>query len=457
MHIISLICIIFAKKAFIMLIQFSVRNFKSFREKATLSLVASGYDKTTREIENVTSLSHSTKELRLLKSAVIYGANASGKTKLVEALYFMKQFVRSSADEQPNDKIKVEPFLLDTYSESESSEFEVIFIRDGIRYRYGFEILPQLIVAEWLFKKEKDTEIEVFYRNQQEFEFHGRIPEFKIGRKVAKDQMVKSTTLWLTAAAKWNDDLSKIIIKWFQKLHILSGLNDRSYMAYTLNQIKTGKMRGAITNFVRAASIGLEEISIVNLGIEDLPDQLSNEIRERIIQEIINEEGYLVEDIATYRRYDKNGNRVANKDFKIDQHESAGTRKYLALSGPVLDVLANGSILIVDELDARLHPNLVCKIIELFNSKLHNPMSAQLIFNTHDTNLLNVGLLRRDQIWFTEKDRYGASILYSLNDYSPRKNENLEKNYLQGNYGGIPYLGNFEQLIKSTSSNENAE
>lgn len=437
-----------------MLIQFSVRNFKSFREKATLSLVASGYDKTTREVDNVFSLS--TGKLRLLKSAVVYGANASGKTKLIEAMTFMQQLIRSSDEEQKSGKINIDPFLLDTYSELESSEFEVIFFQDGIRYRYGFEVVPTHIVAEWLYRQPKDTEVEVFYRELQEFESHERLAEFRIGKKVAKDGMVKSKTLWLTAAEKWNDQLSGIIMGWFQRLHILSGLNERNYMGYTLNQIKAGKMQAAINDFVRAASIGLEEISVIDIGLDALPDHLPKDVRERIIHEVSNDQGILVEDIVSYRRYDENGNRVGNKEFSVDEHESAGTRKYLALSGPVLDVLSKGSILVVDELDARLHPNLVCKLIELFNSANHNPNCAQLIFNTHDTNLLNADLLRRDQIWFTEKDRYGASSLYSLNDYSPRKNENLEKNYIQGKYGAVPFLGNFDALIKPFADDENA-
>lgn len=440
-----------------MLIQVSIRNFTAFKEKATLSLMASGYDKTTREEQNVTVLSHSTSMLRLLKSAVIYGANASGKTKFIEALNFMRELVRHSDSDKNEDQINIEPFLLDTSSEFESSEFEVIFIKEKIRYRYGFEVLPTHIVAEWLYKKAKDTEVEVFYRDEQEFEFHDRLSDFRIGRKVAKDGMVKNKTLWLTAAAKWNDTISGSVVEWFRNLHILSGPNDRGYMAYTLDQLKKGKRAEAINNFVRAASIGLEKISVVNLGIDQISEDFPKEIRERIIQEIEKDESFLIEDIASYRRYDQNGKRVSNRDFSVDDHESAGTKKYLALAGPVLDVLTKGSILIVDELDARLHPNLVCKLIELFNSESHNPNSAQLIFNTHNTYLLNADLLRRDQIWFAEKDRYGASTLYSLNDYSPRKNENFEKNYILGKYGAIPFLGNFEDLIKPLAHNENEE
>ena len=438
-----------------MLVQFSIRNFKSFREKATLSLVASGYDKNTREIDNVTSLASTTGAMRLLKSAVIYGANASGKTKLVEAMIFMKQFIHTSDNNNVNNLINIEPFLLDTYSEFEPSEFEVILLENDIRYRYGFKLLPTHVVSEWLYKKQKDTEVEIFYRNLQEFESHPRLSDFRIGKKVAKEKMVQDKTLWLTAAAKWQDKVSKIVQKWFQSFHILStGLNDQAYRAYTLGKIKEGRMRRVINDFVKAASIGLEEVSVTDIGIDALPDNLPMSVRERIIQNISNEEGALIEDIATYRKYDRNGIQVGNKDFPIENHESAGTKKYLALSGPILDVLSNGSILMVDELDARLHPNLVYKLTELFNSTKHNPTSAQLIFTTYNTNLLNSDLLRRDQIWFTEKDRYGVSTLYSLNDYSPRKNENLEKNYIQGKYGAIPYLGNFDDLIKPVASHE---
>jgi AAA15 family ATPase/GTPase len=146
--------------------------------------------------------------------------------------------------------------------------------------------------------------------------------------------------------------------------------------------------------------------------------------------------------------------------LSIQKHESAGTQKFFSLTGPVLDVLESGHVLVMDELDSRLHPNLVCKLVALFNSKEHNPNNAQLLFNTHDTNLLAEGNFRRDQIWFTEKDRFGAATLFSLADFKGvRKQDNLEANYIRGKYGAIPYLGDFNLLptLLPVAAHENEE
>lgn len=166
--------------------------------------------------------------------------------------------------------------------------------------------------------------------------------------------------------------------------------------------------------------------------------------------------------LTSHRQYDSNNKYIDDIHFSMDIDESSGTRKFFALTGPVLDVLENGYILVVDELDSKLHPNLVCKLISLFNSKDLNPRNAQLIFNTHDTNLLGSGLFRRDQIWFTEKNKFGSASLYSLADFktdSVRKNEAFEENYIRGKYGSVPYLGFFDSLTfkKILMQDENEE
>jgi AAA15 family ATPase/GTPase len=156
--------------------------------------------------------------------------------------------------------------------------------------------------------------------------------------------------------------------------------------------------------------------------------------------------------LTTHKKYNEDKMAVEDVYFSMDVDESYGTKKFFALTGPVLDSLEKGQVLIVDELDSKLHPNLVCKIVSLFNSKEHNPKNAQLIFNTHDTNLLNSGLFRRDQIWFTEKNKYGEAKLFSLADFKSgevRKNETFEENYIRGKYGGVPFLGFFDELISN--------
>jgi hypothetical protein len=168
-----------------------------------------------------------------------------------------------------------------------------------------------------------------------------------------------------------------------------------------------------------------------------------------MIREMRDEKAEFILDVMTsHRKYDKNNHYIGDTNFSLDGEESSGTRKFFALTAPIISVLDHGMILIADELDAKLHPNLVCSLISLFNSSISNKNNAQLIFNTHDTNLLDSGLFRRDQIWFSQKDRYGASTVYSLAEFKSavRKNEDFEKNYINGKYGAIPVLKDFHQL-----------
>jgi hypothetical protein len=153
-------------------------------------------------------------------------------------------------------------------------------------------------------------------------------------------------------------------------------------------------------------------------------------------------------------KYDKNKNKVEDTNFSMNTDESKGTQKFFYLTGPIIDALENGGIIIADELDSKIHPNLVCKIVSLFNSETINNKNAQLIFNTHDTNLLSSGLFRKDQIWFTEKDKFGEAKLYSLADFKSdtvRKNEAFEDNYIRGKYGAVPFLGFFDNLVYKNS------
>ena len=431
-----------------MLIEFSVRNFKTFKEKATLSLLASNYDKSTREEENI--IEENKFNYRILKSAVTYGANASGKSKFIEALGFMKSFVvNSSKNSQKGDKIKVEPFKLNLESETEPSEFEVIFIYKELMYRYGFEVNKEKVIAEWLYVKEKKKEVELFYRELQDFEFHNR--NFSKGKKLVKEGLVRDNALLLSVSAQFNDEQSENIIKWFKNLGIISGLREEGYEGFTISKTKDENFKLKILSLLKAADLGIQDIKLELFDLENLPNDMPNELKEFLRKQAEeNSSAEILSDVLTsHKKYDANKEVVGSVSFSMDEDESFGTKKFFALTGPVLDSLEKGHPLIVDELDSKLHPNLVCKIVSLFNSKEHNPNNAQLIFNTHDTNLLNSGLFRRDQIWFTEKNKLGEASLYSLADFKSsevRKEEQFEENYIRGKYGAIPYLGFFDDL-----------
>ncbi|WP_375562892.1 ATP/GTP-binding protein [Bernardetia sp. OM2101] len=435
-----------------MLIQFTVSNYKTFAEETKISLVASK-DSTYRD----TNVFDSNFKYDLLKTAVIYGANASGKTKFIEALGFLKEIVFDSANYQSTKKINATPFRLSTQKINEPSLFEIIFIEDNVMYRYGFEITTEKVVSEWLFMRQnnsKPKEIELFYREEQEFEFHPK--HFKI-KDLIDNNRIKTNSLLLSVADASNVKLAKVVSKWINwQMQVISGLKMDVYLEYTVNELSKDINKKNILNFLKDADLEIIDLLPQMSKISELPKQ---------IQEIIasknqnKEDGNFFSDVKTFKKqYNQDNEFVGLEEFSMDNDESLGTRKYFALSAPIIDVLENGLILVVDELDASLHPNLTQKIIELFHSKETNPKNAQLIFNTHNTNLLNPSsnLFRRDQIWFVKKDHYGAASLYSLADFKTnevRKDDNYEKDYIAGQYGAIPYLGDFETLKNKENGN----
>jgi AAA15 family ATPase/GTPase len=431
-----------------MLVRFSVKNFKTFRDEAVLSLIASNYDKSTREDENVISIPKF--NIRLLKSAVMYGASASGKTKLVEAMMFMQMFViESSKDKQKDDLIGVEAFRLQDASQNEPTEFEVTFIENNEMFRYGFEVTRQKVVSEWLYYRPKTKEIELFYRDFQNFSSIHKT-NFKRGDSLIKDGMIRENALLLSVAAQFNDEIAGKVINWFNKFRGISGIEERSYMGFTIGRTEDSVHRKRILSLLNAADLGIQDVFIKTLDVNRLPEEMPRDIKDFILKKVREDKDakFMSDIITVHKIYNKNYKYVGNAEFSMDNDESSGTQQYFYLTGPILDTLEEGSILIIDEMGAKIHPNLVCKLISLFNSKEINAKNAQLIFNTHDTNLLKSGLFRRDQIWFTQKDRYGATSLYPLTDFEVRKDENFEDNYVEGRYGAIPYLGNFDAAVK---------
>ena len=430
-----------------MLVQFSVKNFRTFKEKASINLIASNYDKDTRELDNV--YNDSKFEFRLLKSAVIYGANASGKSKFFEALNFMKYFVISSSkDSQKGDEIDTEPFRLNSESENLPSEFEVIFTHNNVLYRYGFEANKNNVISEWLYYKPKTKEIELFYRDEDSFETHAR--NFTKGKTIIKEGLVRDNALLLSVSAQFNDTISIEVMDWFKELKTISGLNESGYRGFTLSKTDDPNQKVKILNLLKAADLGIQDINLEKIDLSNLPKDMPKELKDRITKEVNEDKKEILSDVLTsHKKFDSNKKAIDFVDFSLFDDESSGTKKFFALTGPILDVIENGYTLIVDELDSKLHPNLVCKIVSLFNSKELNKKNAQLIFNTHDTNLLSSGLFRRDQIWFTDKNKFGEAKLYSLADFKSdevRKSESFEENYIKGKYGAIPFLGFFNNL-----------
>jgi len=338
---------------------------------------------------------------------------------------------------------------LNSESEKQPSEFEVIFLYKNEMFRYGFEVDKNRIVSEWLYHKPKTKEVELFYRDLQKFDTHTR--NFPKGATLVREDLIRNNALLLSVAAQFNDATCENIIEWFKNLKTISGLKEEGYQGYTMGKTKDPKHKERILELLKAADLGIQDIKLEMLDVTKLPKEIPKELREMILKQSKEDKAEFFSDIlTTHKKFDDSKKHIGNTNFSLDDDESFGTRKFFALTGPVLDAIENGYTLVVDELDSKLHPNLVCKIVSLFNSQKLNPKNAQLIFNTHDTNLLSSGLFRKDQVWFTEKDKYGEAKLYSLADFKSdtvRKNEAFEDNYIRGKYGAVPFLGFFDNLI----------
>ncbi|MEG4485799.1 ATP-binding protein [Microcoleus sp. D2_18a_B4] len=409
-----------------MLIGFSVGNYKSFKETVTLSMVASSITEEDKELDenNVFPIND---KLSLLKSAAIYGANASGKSNIVAAINFMKWFVLNSSKEtQVSDAIDIEAFRLSTETEKEPSFFEIVFLLEGKTFRYGFEVNAREVVSEWLFQADNSEEKMLFERDFDNY----ILDDFPEGQGIS--DKTRSNALFLSVVAQFNGKISGKILLWFSKtLQLISGLQDTQYREETLESFENDRYRHDIIEFIKKLDLGIADI------------QIKKYISQKTAMFGIYEVGVK----TVHRKYDADGKQAAIELFDIETHESEGTNKLFALAGILLDTLRTGKILLIDELDARLHPLITRELICLFNSNETNPHNAQLIFTTHDTNLLSSKSFRKDQIWFTEKDNKGATDLYSLVEYKVGKDASFERDYIIGKYGAIPFIGNFKELI----------
>jgi uncharacterized protein len=424
-----------------MLIEFTVGNFRSFKEPASLSMVATKIRARDPAVNKNNTIIVDDK-LTLLTSAAVYGANASGKSNLIRALVFMQQFVLTSANEsQSGELIGVENFQLSTETDTKPSFFEVVFLLEGIQYRYGFEVNRKEIVSEWLFSLPSTKEAMLFVREQKVIK---RGTKFKEGKNL--EDKTRSNALFLSVVAQFNGQIAQTILKWFQRIGIVSGLNDIGYRVFTINQVIEGKYKSEIVKLVKSLDVGLDEVVGIKLDKAKftLPPDMPEEIRTIMLKSM--EEGNLLTVQTKHTKFNAKGQPVDSISFDMDQKESHGTQKLFYLAGPIVDVLSQGKILVVDEMEARLHPLITQKLIQLFNSKKTNSKHAQLIFTTHDTNLLSNKFFRRDQIWFIEKDTMGCSYLYSLAELKVRNDRSFDDDYISGRYGAIPFIGGVQTI-----------
>lgn len=407
-----------------MLIEFSITNFLSFKEKNTFSMIASS-DNTLKD--NYTNIGNE----KLLKMTAIYGANASGKSNLFKALALISNMIKQSNFINPNIMLPIMTFKLDKETINKPSEFEIKFLINSIRYIYGFVADTKNIYKEYLIYYPNGRPVKIFNRdNINEYSFNAS------DEKLLNDIKDKNTAnkFFITTATNWNFEKTKPAFEFLtEKIGVVMSyeqLNNYSYNMYYNDNDKS--LEKFALKFLEKADFNIKGYKVIQ---ENMTDELINTLPDIM-------RSFIPTNTPVFK---VNTTHIVNDDkynFDISE-ESLGTQVIFSFIPVIKDVIDNGKVLLIDEFDKSLHPYIVKYIVELFNDSDLNKNNGQLIFNTHDTNLLDLELLRRDQIWFTEKNpETGESVLYALDDFSIRKSENVEKGYLLGRYGAVPFLVN---------------
>lgn len=402
-----------------MILEFCVGNYLSIKDELKISFVATSLKESLPDANDLVPILGM--GVSLVRSAVIYGANASGKTNVLKAIAFYKHFIMDSfKNSQAGEVINVENFRLNATTVNEPTTMEATFTDGSFIYRYGFEVDSRAVRAEWLYRrmnKKRAKEVEVFYRDGETTTVHPKSP---LIQDLVNKKMVRGNALLLSTAAQFNEPIAANVLHWLSDTLVLFCSEDEKLWAQAIRHLDNESFRKRIIRFAQYADLGIESIT-----------KIDNRI------------------VSTHHQLDDEGREVNNVAFSFTGNESEGTIKYFSLSFPIIDALDNGKRLVVDELDSKLHPLLVRKIITLFNSSETNPKGAQLLFTTHDTFLLGAGLFRRDQVWFTQKDNFGATEAYSLAEYKIRGNSLFEKEYLQGKFGATPIIGELEDIFNT--------
>ena len=399
----------------ISIIEFSIENFKIFNKKATFSML-------TRKNEHAFENSGQ----NLLKTSLIYGPNASGKSTLLEAFQILKDGILNSANNPEKSNLPYHPFLL-SEKDNLPSSFEVIFSLGNRIFKYNFSILKKEIVAEYFSeilseKKEK----KYLTREKQNINV---FDEFEKSKDVITK--TRKEVLFLSAASQWNNDLAIKIAENFKNINIISGPNSGGYRGFTMSLFKdNAKMKQKILDYLKKADF------CINDGIIEKME-LPNFIKKQMMTEFKETPNEVDTIYFSHDKYNSKKQKIGIEKFNMGD-ESAGTQKFFDVLGPIIDTLENGKILLIDEFDNSLHPLLTKLIIDLFENK--NSKNAQLIVTTHDTSLLSYKGFIKDQFWFTEKDKYGAGNLFSLAEFDLRNDTEYSKKYLEGRFGALPYI-----------------
>ncbi|WP_444379836.1 AAA family ATPase [Prevotella sp.] len=413
------------------LLRFTIENFRSFAERKSLVLSHEPLD-------------GSSSSLSYLRVCALYGANSSGKSNLINALARMRYIILNSVKVNDGEDLEYEPFLLSD-KKNEPTLYELEFVLSDKHYRYGFSNDSKMIVQEWLYCIDPNSiEIPLVIRDQEGIGVNDK--EFPEG--VDMEERTNDNRLFLSLVAQLGGSLSKKLISFFSKsLNILSGLDTDDYLTFSARMLKEEKnVATLMKNFFNRVQLGFSDVSTrtQDFDAKSLPKDMPEELKKLLVSNLTGKKSVSI--FSVHGCYDSNGNLLENQNFPFDQMESEGTKKLFEISGPIFDTLLEGNILFVDELDAKMHPLLSRELVRLFTDESTNSKGAQLIFTTHDTNLLSSNLLNSNEVWFTEKDQQERSDLYCLNDIryldgsKMEETDLMEHNYIQGRYGAIPYL-----------------
>ncbi len=421
-----------------MLLEFRVRNYRSFREEQALSLVASKGDK---ELAATHLASTGLKALpHAVRSAVVYGPNASGKSNLLRALDYLRAVVAESATViQPGAVYNVQSFKLDKSFALDPTGFEISFMLSGVRHQYAFAMTPQRIVSESLVVYRTAKPTQWFSRRLRD---DGETYDYEFSayltgpRKLWQDS-TRANALFLSTAAQLNSDLLSPVFRWIVESIVFLPAHAMLNHDVTTAMLATPTGRAQIRDFLATADISIADVQAVP--------------RKGVHNQVVVHAGSVAHSSSEEREFlvPVFEHKTSRGSAKFELHdESEGTQRLYGLVAPVLDVLRAGRVLVVDELDSSLHPLLVRRLISMFHDPSLSPSAAQLVFSTHDTSLLDHNLLRRDQVWFTEKDSDQATRLYPLTDFSPRKHEAWERGYLMGRYGAVPFFRDLPDILR---------
>jgi AAA15 family ATPase/GTPase len=419
-----------------MLLKFALSNYRSFKEKAVLDLEACSIKEYAN---NVLFSKHGTQPINILKSIALLGANSAGKSNLFKGFDMMRYIVINSARESELTKsYHIEPFMLNTETEHKPSSFECTMIIDNVIYRYGFNADDKEVHAEWLHMIAKRREETVFIRNKNDFEIVKRFPTDFKNKLLMITELTRRDALYLSVLSQFNIEMATQISKWFAKNTVYADQHLDDAITYTSGLIADPVYGEFFNGIIEKSDFGFS-------GIEREPVSADFTQFDKVFNgQLSRKEKAKLK--AKHIKYDARNKPVEKVSLELSTHESSGAQKLIALLGPMMKVLIEGGTFWIDDFDAKIHPYIITMIMDLFNSEKYNQKGAQLVAISCNQQILKK--LRRDQIVFINKDVYGASSLSALYIYNPqvRSNAIFDKEYLRGNYGGVPRISAIQDI-----------